>query len=92
MEDIYKIVYSNHCMGDTEYVTIILDDKSELYHIISLSYHRMFSGFDGDDDMAFKTWSDAVIYLNNLKYNNKVSSIDKVVIDLDWIRLVKISE
>ena len=41
MEDIYKIVYSNHCMGDTEYVTIILDDKSELYHIVSLSYHRV---------------------------------------------------
>ena len=33
--------------------------------------------------MTFKTWSDAVIYLNNLKYNDKVSSIDKVVIDLD---------
>lgn len=70
-------------MGDTEYVTIILDDKSELYRIVSLSYHQVFSGFDEDADMAFKTWSDAVIYLNNLKYNDKVSSIDKVVIDLD---------
>lgn len=83
MEDIYKIVYSSPCMSDTEYVTIILDDKSELYRIISLSYHRVISGFDGDGDMTFKTWSDAVSYLNNLKYNDKVSSVDKVVIDLD---------
>lgn len=83
MEDIYKIVYSNHCMSDTEYVTIILDDKSELYRIVSLSYHRVFSGSDGDGDMTFKTWSDAVNYLNNLKYNDKVSSVDNINIDLD---------
>lgn len=83
MEDIYKIVYSNHCMSDTEYVTIILDDKSELYRIVSLSYHRVFTGFDGDGDMTFKTWSDAVNYLNNLKYNDKVSSVDNISIDLD---------
>lgn len=83
MEDIYKIVYSNHCMSDTEYVTIILDDKSELYRIVSLSYHRVFSGFDEDDNMTFKTWSDAVNYLNNLKYNDKVSSVDNINIDLD---------
>lgn len=83
MEDIYKIVYSNHCMSDTEYVTIILDDKSELYHIVSLSYHQVFSGFDGDDDMTFKTWSDAVNYLNSLKYSDKVSSVDNINIDLD---------
>ena len=83
MEDIYKVVYSMLSQNDTEYLTIIQDDKDELYRIVSLTYHSMFSGFSEDSDMTFKTWDDAVKYLNNLRYNNKVSSIDKVVIDLD---------
>ena len=82
MDDIYKIIYNDSSINDTEYVTIIMDSVNELYHIISLTYHREFVGVKGNWCETFATWRDASNYLYSLKYSESVSDVRRIVIKL----------